>query len=123
VSRRITVPDGAEFRQRWQRLDRAGKKRVRRAVKRGEACDKRSEAALAAVVGRQQRLAWLITWPVVAILVALPTSPQGPLAVLVTLAVATVVYAPFALWFHRRARRAVARNLAVVEGRGTATRR
>lgn len=115
VSSRIRVPDSAEFRQRWQRLDRAAKKRVRRAVNRGQACEKRSEAALAVVVGRQQRIAWLVTWPVVAVLVALPSIPEGPVAVLVTLVVGTVVYAPFALWFHRRARRAVQRNLEFFE--------
>lgn len=118
MNRRITVPDPTEFRQRWQRLDRAGKKRVRRAVNRGQACERRAEAALAVVVGRQQKTAWLITWPVVAVLVALPQIPVGLAAVGLTLVVGAVVYAPVALWFHFRARRAVERNLAVVEPRG-----
>jgi hypothetical protein len=119
MSRRIRVPEAAEFRQRWQRLDRAGRRRVRRAVNRGRVCERREEAALAVVVGRQQKTAWLVTWPIVAVLVGLTSIPQGLASVAATAGLAALVYAPFALFFFRRAKRAVEHNLAAVERRDT----
>lgn len=118
MNRKARVPDSGEFRERWQRLDRAGRKRVRRAVNRGQACERRDEAALAVVVARQQKIAWLVTWPIVTVLVGLPSIPQGLVSVLATMLLAASVYAPFALFFHWRARGAMERNLAVVERRG-----
>lgn len=122
MNRKIRVPDSAEFRQRWQRLDRSGRRRVRRAVNRGQACERRDEAALAVVVARQQRIAWLVTWPLVTVLVGLPSIPQGLTPVAATMGLAALVYAPFSLFFARRASRAVERNLAHVERRGVERR-
>lgn len=120
MSRKTTIPDSSEFRERWQRLDRDAKKRVRRAVNRGQACQKRSEAGLAVVMARQQKIAWLVTWPLVVVIVALPSIGQGAAAVIAAMVVAAGLYGPFAVWFHRRARRAEERNLGVATGRGGA---
>lgn len=117
------VPDSAEFRRRWQQLDRAGRKRVRRSVNRGQACERRDEAGLAVVIARQQRIAWLVTWPVVTVLVGLTAIPEGLLAAGVAMVLAVLVYAPFALFFRRRARRAEELNRAAVERRASGKKR
>lgn len=123
VNRPIKIPDSAEFRQRWQGLDRAGRKRVRRSVNRGQSCERRDEAALAVVVARQQKKAWLVTWPVVTVLVGLTAIGRGLVAVVATMALTLAVYAPFAVFFHRRANRAEERNREAVERRGSRKRR
>lgn len=117
VSRRTTIPEAGEFRARWQRLDRSGRKRVRRAVNRGMACDNRGEAALAVVTARQQKVAWLVTWPVVALVVGLTSLGEGLAGAVVAALVGLVLYSPVAVWFHRCARRAEQRNLDVVHRR------
>lgn len=123
MNRPTKIPDSAEFRQRWQRLDRAGRKRVRRSVNRGQSCERRDEAALAVVVARQQKVAWLVTWPLVTLLVGLSAIGRGLVAVLATMALTLVIYAPFAVFFHRRARRAEEYNRAAVERRSSGKRR
>lgn len=122
MNRPTKIPDSAEFRQRWQRLDRAGRKRVRRSVNRGRSCERRDEAALAVVVARQQKVAWLVTWPLVTVLVGLTAIGRGLVAVLATMTLTLVIYAPFAVFFHRRARRAEELNRAAVERRGSRKR-
>lgn len=119
MNRPTKIPGSAEFRQRWQRLDRAGRKRVRRSVNRGQACERRDEAALAVVVARQQKIAWLVTWPLVTVLVGLTAIGQGLAAVLAAMALTLLVYSPFAVFFHRRASRAEEHNRAAVERRGS----
>lgn len=96
---------------------------MRRAVNRGQACERRDEAALAAVVARQQKVAWLVTWPIVAVVVGLTALGRGLVPVLATVALTLAVYTPFAVFFHRRARRAEERNRAAVERRGSRKRR
>lgn len=123
VSRPTKIPESAEFRQRWQRLDRAGRKRVRRSVNRGQSCERRDEAALAVVVARQQKIAWLVTWPLVTLLVGSTAIGRGLTAVLAAMALALLVYTPFAVFFHRRASRAEELNRAAVERRGSRKRR
>lgn len=122
MNRPTKIPDSAEFRQRWQRLDRAGRKRVRRSVNRGQSCERRDEAALAVVVARQQKVAWLVTWPLVTVLVGLTAIGRGWVAVLATMTLTLVIYAPFAVFFHRRAHRAEEHNRAAVERRGSRKR-
>lgn len=75
------------------------------------------------MVARQQKIAWLVTWPLVTLLVGLTAIGQGLTAVLAAMALTLVVYSPFAVFFHRRASRAEDLNRAAVERRGSGKRR
>ena len=110
------IPEGPEYRQQWGKLDGTSRRRIVRAVNKGEALESRREAALAVATARRQQRFWKKAWLL------------GPLAALLTIGNGFVVYAANAVlstaiiglmgWFwKRRAERAVVVNLEAAEGR------
>ena len=111
MGKQPTIPEGPAFTDAWRALDRDTKRRIRRAVNRGQAAENRREAALAVVIARSQQRFWRFAWlfgPALALVLMI----REPLAVVVANAIlALLVFALMAVLFTRRARRAEAANL------------
>ncbi|QBI20939.1 hypothetical protein ER308_16070 [Egibacter rhizosphaerae] len=106
------LPSREEMRSQWARLDRDGRRRVRRAANRGrevESGDPR-EALVAAALAANQRRFWRWGWAIGPVVVALATIPQGLEAVLVNVLFVTLVVILLAVFFARRSARAEAAN-------------
>ena len=68
------IPDQDEFARLWQQLPSGDRRRILRAVNRGELLDRRKEAALAVVLARRQQRFWRYAWlmgPLIAVPMAL----------------------------------------------------
>jgi len=108
------IPDPDEFARQWALVDGADRRRILRAVNRGEQLDDRRDAALAVVLARRQQRFWRVAWllgPVVALLVALLIDLDGGWVQLVAngLLGAGVLMA-MSVWYSRRAKRAEESN-------------
>ena len=56
------IPDTDEFNRRWRQLTPADRRRVLRAVNKGQVLDSRKEAALAVIMARRQQRFWRWAW-------------------------------------------------------------
>ena len=111
------IPEGQAYRDAWAALDRDARRRVRRAVNRGQALDNRAEARVAVALARSQRSFWRWGWIVgPGIVLAFTIREEWPV-VLANVGMVAVVVGAMSLYFNRRARRAEAANLAIVDRR------
>ena len=110
------LPAGDDFRTQWTSLDRAGRRRVRRAANRARPASNRKEAGLAAAMAVNQQRMWRWAWIVAPVVLALLRIPDGWAAVLANLAAALAVFGLMALYFRRRASKAEAINYEVFTG-------
>lgn len=106
----VRIPDRDEYQRRWRQLDFADRRRILRAVNRGERLTARREAALAVALARRQQRFWSRVW-LFAPLVGLLNYRAGIVAVVVNAALATLVLGAAAWFWHRRAARAEQANL------------
>lgn len=112
----VKIPDPTEYRQRWAKLDSATRRRIVRAVNRGEALQDPREAALAVGTAQRQQRFWKKAWlfgPVAALL----TVQQGLSVYLANALLSTIILTVMAFFWHRRAERAAAANLAAAQGK------
>ncbi|MFO8075849.1 MAG: hypothetical protein ACQETV_02990 [Actinomycetota bacterium] len=109
------IPEGQAFRDAWTKLDKDARRRVRRAINRGQAVETRKEARVAVGMARSQLRFWRWGWMVGPVVVFALTLAQGIEVAVFNTLIVTVVVAGMALFFRRRALRAEARNLEVVE--------
>lgn len=107
---RSPIDDPQVHRQQWGRLDPMDRRRIMRAVNRGQALDRRKEAALAVGVARQQQRFWRKVW-LAGPLIALLQWNAGWLAVVINAVIGLAVVGGMALFWLRRARRAEQANL------------
>lgn len=107
------IPDRDEYQRRWRKLDLGDRRRILRAVNRGERLRSRQEAALAVALARRQQRFWSRVW-LFAPLLGLVSYRAGLLAVVVNAAMATLVLGAAAWFWHRRAARAEQANLEAV---------
>lgn len=110
------LPQGPAFRKEWGRLDKEGRRRVRRAANSGQPAGNKREAALAAAMAVNQQRMWRWAWVVAPVLVAALRFPDGWAVVLANFAVALVIFGLMAAFFLRRARRGEAVNREVMAG-------
>lgn len=99
----------------WQDLPMRDRRRIMRAVNRGQALDDRAEATMAVQVARRQQSFWRWAW-VIGPLTGLIFLPQGVASVLAYALVSTLGIAALAWWRYTRAQRAETRNLEVATG-------
>ncbi|MDX1619512.1 MAG: hypothetical protein R3320_00875 [Nitriliruptorales bacterium] len=110
------IPDREQYRRQWAELSLKDRRRIVRAVNRGQALERRKEAALAVATARNQQRFWSKAWV------------MGPIGALFTIGSGWQVYAANAVlltmimgamsWFWiRRARRAEEVNLAAASGK------
>ena len=115
MAEKSKVPDGSDYREAWAALDRDGRRRVRRAVNRGEALESRSEARVAVVLARSQRRFWRWGWAIGPVLVLALTFREGWQVALTNTGFVLLVVGGMAWFFGSRARRAEERNLELLE--------
>jgi hypothetical protein len=111
------LPTGPEFRKEWARLDKEGRRRVRRASNRAEPAANRREAALAASMAVNQQRMWRVAWLVGPVLVALMRFADGWQVMLANLAVGLVIFGLMAAFFYRRAQKAERVNREAMAGK------
>lgn len=110
------IPEGPAYRAEWGKLDAATRRRIVRAVNKGEALEKRREAALAVATARRQQRFWKRAW-LIGPIAALITVNQGIVAYAANAVLSTAIIGLMGLWWYRRAERAAALNLEAAEGR------
>ncbi|MDX1659099.1 MAG: hypothetical protein R3343_09795 [Nitriliruptorales bacterium] len=112
------IPDPEQYRRAWSQLGLKDRRRIVRAVNRGEALDKRKEAALAVATARRQKRFWSKAWlfgPVGALFTLL--SEASWQIYLANAVVLTLIMALMSWFWLRRANRAEDANLAVATGK------
>ena len=112
------IPDKKEHARRFAELPLADRRKIGRAVNRGQPVEKRAHAVFAVGVARRQQRFWRYAWllgPVIG-LVQLPFVEFE--AALFNLAFGTLVLGAMAAYWHWRARQAEAANLRIVERSG-----
>lgn len=112
----VKIPEGSEYRQQWGRLDSTTRRRIVRAVNKGEVLTSRREAALAVATARRQQRFWKKSW-MLGPLAALLTVGQGFMVYAANALLSTAIIGLMAYFWSRRAGRAAAANLEVAEGR------
>lgn len=108
------IPSKERYQSLWGELDFSERRRIMRAVNKGEALDDRRDAALAVVTAERQERLWSWIW-LIGPLSALLFLGEGLTAFLVNAVLVTAVTGGLSWWRVRRVRRAAARNRAVVE--------
>ncbi len=117
------VPDKAEQQRRFVALEFTDRRAIIKAVNRGVAVEKRAHAGLAVNVARRQQRFWKVAWLLGPLVGVLQLTFAAPAAALANGIIGTAMLAALALFWHRRARRSEALNLALVDGaRGSARR-
>lgn len=109
------IPSDERYQEAWGALSFSDRRRIMRAVNRGDALEDPGEAALAVVTADRQERFWSWIWllgPLGALLFLL----DDLLAFLVNAVLLTVVLGGLSWWRLRRVRRARARNRAVATG-------
>ncbi|MDQ4131088.1 MAG: hypothetical protein M3133_08890 [Actinomycetota bacterium] len=99
----------------WARLSSADRRRIVRSVNRAQPLSDPHEAALAVGVAQNQQRFWRKGWIVGPLVAGALFANRGWFALLLNLAMATVLFGVMAYLFHRRARHAEAANRAVVQ--------
>lgn len=105
------IPDSEEFTRLWSQVPARDRRRIVKAVNRGEQLDSRKEAALAVVLARRQQRFWRVAWllgPIIALLVSWAIGlGDGTVVQLVANALlGAAVLMGMSVWFSRRAKRA-----------------
>ncbi len=103
------IPDQAEFNRLWSQVSTGDRRRILRAVNKGEVLESRKEAALAVVMARRQQRFWRFAWllgPLMAIPLAnlLGIEGLGQQAAYALLGAAVLL--AMSTFYTRRARRA-----------------
>lgn len=111
------LPQGAEFRKQWDRLDRDARRRVRQAANRGKPAANKREAGLAAAMAVNQQRMWRWAWIVGPVLLSLLRIGDGWQIVVGNFAVGLIVFGLMALFFRKRARVAEEVNREVLSGK------
>lgn len=107
------LPDEAEHRRRWAALEISDRRRIVRAVNRGERLEVRKDATLAVGLARKQQRFWARAWllgPVIALVFA----RDGLVPYLANALVAGLLLGGMSWFWHRRAKRAERENLDVL---------
>lgn len=112
----VKIPEGSDYRQQWGKLDSSTRRRIVRAVNRGEALESRREAALAVATARRQQTFWKRAW-LLGPLAALLTVGQGLVTYAANALLSTAIIGLMAFFWSRRAERAAAANLEAAAGR------
>lgn len=112
----VKVPEGSDYRQQWGRLDSATRRRIVRAVNKGEVLESRKEAALAVATARRQQRFWKKAW-MLGPLAALLTLGQGIVVYVANAILSTAIIGLMAFFWSRRAERAAAANLEAASGK------
>lgn len=104
------IPDKDEFRRTWSTVGASDRRRIVKAVNKGEQLPSRKEAALAVVLARRQQRFWRVAWllgPIMSVLVAWLIDLGGGLVQLAANALlGAAVLMGMSVFFTRRARRA-----------------
>jgi len=104
------IPDAKEFTRQWSGVLARDRRRIVRAVNRGEQLDSRREAALAVVLARRQQRFWRVAWmlgPVISLLVSWVLGlGGGTVQFLANALLGAAVLMGMSVWFSRRAKRA-----------------
>lgn len=109
------IPSDERYQEAWSALSFSDRRRIMRAVNRGDALEDPGEAALAVVTADRQERFWSWIWllgPFGALLFLL----DDLVAFLVNAVLLTVVLGALSWWRLRRVRRARARNREVATG-------
>lgn len=104
------IPDKDEHRRRWSALEVRDRRRIMKAVNRGQRLDDRAEAVIAVGVARQQQRFWSRAWiigPAISVLFA----REGWVAVAANAVVAGLILGAMSWFWYRRASRAETANL------------
>lgn len=103
------IPDKDEFNRLWSQVAASDRRRILRAVNRGQLLDSRHEAALAVVMARRQRRFWRFAWllgPVMAVPLANVLGIEGLEQQVAYALLAAAVLLAMSVFYTRRARRA-----------------
>ena len=115
------IPDEDEFRRLWSQVSTKDRRRILRAVNRGEVMERRKEAALAVVMARRQQRFWRFAWllgPVLAFPLAFVLGIDALAQQVAYALLGGGILLVMSAWYSRRARRAEEGNLQrAVHGR------
>lgn len=104
------IPDTDEFRRTWRNVPAGDRRRIVKAVNKGDQLPSRKEAALAVVLARRQQRFWRVAWllgPVISVLVAWLIDLDGGLVQLLANGLlGAAVLMGMSVFFTRRAKRA-----------------
>ena len=103
------IPDQDEFARLWSQLPTSDRRRILRAVNRGEMMERRKEAALAVVMARRQQRFWRWAWlvgPVLAIPLGTLLGIEGLGRQVAYALFGAAVLLAMSIFYVRRARRA-----------------
>jgi hypothetical protein len=109
----VQIPDRDEHRRRWSALGMADRRRIMRAVNRGEPVADRREALLAVPLARQQQRFWRRAW-LIGPLLSLVFAGQGWQTVVANALVASLILGLMSLFWLRRATRSEHANLRLL---------
>lgn len=110
------VPDRDEYRLEWSKLELKDRRRIVRAVNRGQTLDKRKEAALAVATARGQKRFWSKAW-LLGPIGALFTIGEGWAVYAVNAFMLTLIMGAMSYFWYQRADRAEQANLAAASGK------
>lgn len=110
------IPDREQYRREWSQLSISDRRRIVRAVNRGQALEKRKEAALAVATARGQKRFWSKAW-LMGPIGALFTLGSGWQFYLVNAFMLTLMLGAMSWFWVRRANRAEEVNLAAAGGK------
>lgn len=111
------IPDRRENARRFAELDAVERREIARAVNRGRAVNTRRDAVIAVGVARRQQRFWGRAWLLAPALGVVQAFTVDPLAAIANTLASLVALGGMCLWFHRRARRSEAANLALLGDR------
>lgn len=104
------IPDAKDFNRQWSGMGASDRRRIVKAVNRGEQVESRREAALAVVLARRQQRFWRVAWllgPVISLVVSWVLDLGGGGVQFVANALlGAAVLMGMSVWFNRRAKRA-----------------
>ena len=103
------IPDKDEFARLWSQLTTRDRRRILRAVNRGELLERRKEAALAVVMARRQQRFWRWAWllgPVLSIPLAQLLGVEGLGNQIAYALFGAGILLAMSIFYTRRARRA-----------------
>lgn len=107
------IPDQDDFARQWAQLSTSDRRRILRAVNRGQVLDSRKEAALAVVMARRQQRFWRFAWllgPLLAIPLANILGIEGFDRQAAYALLGTAVLLAMSVFYTRRARKAEQTN-------------
>ncbi len=103
------IPDQDEFARLWSQVSTRDRRRILRAVNKGQVLDSRKEAALAVVMARRQQRFWRFAWlfgPILAVPLANVMGIEGLDRQVAYALLGAAVLLAMSVFYTRRARRA-----------------